>query len=112
MALPIEKIAHASVVMENGWIIMGKSHSDCFDRGRSIGTKPQKRADAQGFVTNLGRVVTRPEAYKIALASGQLNGNENRSGILISEMLWCDRDGGSLAYDYVNGYHKDIIECI
>lgn len=97
-----EKIKHAAVMSDQGWIFLGKCHADCFYQMRNIGIHPPQGSFNQGFVTNLGRFVPRDRALDIAVKAGQCEkGSADR---LISEMLWHTADNGKYDYDSVVGY--------
>lgn len=102
-----EQIRHASVRAKNGMLLLGKSHAECFRQGAKIGLKMSSRACDQGFVTNKGRFVERPEAAKIARSAAQV---PKLVKILFSENLWSKHDDGKFEYDQINGYHKTVAQ--
>ena len=98
-----EIIKHAAVRCYSGMTMLGKSHSDCIHKAAGIGIQINQKADAQGFFTNHGRFLTRPEAALVAIAANQVLPNIK---ILFSEDLWSPSSGGVFDYDYVKGYFK------
>lgn len=87
----IESIKHAVVKAENGMLLLGKCHADCFYQGKNIGLKMSSKADDQGFITSLGRYVDRREAATIAKDAGQLDPEDKQRPnvtVLISEDIW------------------------
>lgn len=94
-----ERITFAAVRREDNVIIYGRDHSEC------LGRTPCRYASKakQGFVTDRWRFVGRDEALTIALTAGQITYPSAGTG-LISEMLWCERDGGRYDYDSTEGY--------
>lgn len=99
----VERITHAAVLTESkGWPIMGKSHAECFNKGKHSGFEMSGRALDHGFITSLGRYVTRSDAYFVALAAGQIT--RKTGEILVSEMLWSDEDA-LFDYDPIKGYY-------
>jgi len=95
----IERIIFAAIKRPDNCIMYGKSHSDVINRiPRGLCSNV-----GQGFWTSNDRFVGREEAAKIAHNSGQIK--DYRAGLgLISEMLWCARDGGKYDYDSKLGY--------
>jgi hypothetical protein len=84
-----EKIKHAAVKAENGMILLGRSHADCFYQAQNIGLNISKKSKDQGFVTSKGRYVTRFVAAKIARKAKQLDPAELREVThLLSEDIW------------------------
>ncbi len=100
----MEVIKHAAFKAENGMIIIGKSHAECFLIAKNIGLEMSKNPLDQGFFTSKGRYVTRSDAAFVAIEAGQV-----RSGIeiLFSEDLWSPQYEGQFKYDYVKGYFCD-----
>ena len=96
-----ELILHAAVLTEDGYPIMGKHHADCFHKGFAIGKAMAKGGDSQGFITNKGKYVTRSEAAKIAIASGQI---DQDTELLFSENMWSDMYKAKNNYDNIKGY--------
>lgn len=97
----IELIKHAAVKSVDGQIFMAKQHADCFGKAHYIKVKLSSKAEDQGFVTNKGRYLTRGEAAKLALESGQI---DKVTPILFSEDLWCPTYEGKYDYDHIKGY--------
>lgn len=64
-------------------IEIGRRHNDILTR-----FKGELDEDQQGFYTSYGRFVTREEAVKIALKSGQLPKHQSDTIWLFSEDLW------------------------
>ncbi len=65
-----EIVICAAVIEEDGTIIRGHRHSDCF---RTIWERKKKHRpnhDAQGFITSKNRYVNRKEGYEIQKAAG------------------------------------------
>lgn len=98
----IERILHAAVKAENGMILLGKCHADCFHQGYNLGLNMSKDPDDQGFMTNTGKYVNRIQAATIAVNACQVS---HGIATLFSEFLWCERDGGSYHYDSIKGYY-------
>lgn len=85
----MEQVKHAAVKAENGMILLGKCHADCFYQGTNIGLKMSSKADDQGFVTSKGRYVKRDQAARIAKKAGQLKKDDKRKvRHLLSEDIW------------------------
>ena len=97
-----EVIKHAAVRSKDGMIFLGKCHADCFHQGHACGVKMSQDPLDQGFFTNLGRYVTRTEAAQIAIAAKQVS--EKKTGVLFSEELWSEREGGQFSYSTTEGY--------
>lgn len=97
-----ERITHAAVKAENGMILLGKSHADCFHQAKNTGIEMSQKALDQGFMTSKGRYVTRRDAAFVAIEAGQV-----RHGIeiLFSEDLWSPQADGQFEYDYIKGYY-------
>lgn len=68
-----ERILHAAVKTVTGYVVVGKSHADCFWSGKNMGLEMSSRSHHQGFVTNKGRYVNRKIAAQIAKRCGQIN---------------------------------------
>lgn len=125
----MERILHAAVWSEAQIVLpisddmgraslmlfMGKCHADCFHKASHLKIKMSQKAEHQGFVTSLGVYVGRHEAYKIALAAGQIEPSAPldpeiyetttpRIQFLFSEDLWSPKDGGKYDYDEIKGY--------
>ncbi|WP_374029802.1 hypothetical protein [Bdellovibrio bacteriovorus] len=100
-----EVIKHAAVMSNQGWIFLGKCHADCFMQMRNVGVKVPNGSMHQGFVTNLGRYVTRDRALDIAVNAGQIQ-KQGQGKVLISEMLWNASDCGKFKYDSIRGYYE------
>jgi len=96
-----ERILHAAIKSESGWIIFGKSHTDCFYKAYWLNIKTSIKGEDRGFLTNRGRFVGRKEAAKIALAASQI---KNPTDILFSEELWSIEYGGMQSYCEIAGY--------
>ena len=96
-----EVIKHAAVMSDQGWIFLGMSHAQCFNQMRNVGVQLPQGSMNQGFVTNLGRYVSRQRAWDITVEAGQVTGI---SDYLISEMLWNKQDGGKYNYSSIQGY--------
>lgn len=96
-----ERILHAAVKSENGMVILGKSHAECFQIGANVGLVMSKKALDQGFFTNKGRYVTRSDAAFVAVEAGQVRAGVE---ILFSEDLWGSMADGQFQYDHVKGY--------
>ena len=91
-----EKILHAAVLTVTGYVVIGKSHGDCFWAGENMGLQMSSKSLHQGFVTNKGRYVNREIAAKIARKAGQIDmKDKNRPAkkvrVLISEDIWYQR---------------------
>ena len=97
-----EKIVHAAVMSETGWIFIGKCHADCFHKMESIGIEPYHGAQGQGFVTSKGRFVFRNKAATIAFKANQI---DKDTELLYSEDLW-DKEKYSAKHIYceIKGY--------
>lgn len=102
-----EKIKHAAIKTENGMIILGKCHADCFWTAKNIGLKLSKKSEDQGFFTSKGRYVNRKLAATIARRAKQLDKNDKRKvTYLLSEDIWYQRE----KYEYNNcrGYYEVV----
>lgn len=98
----LETIKHAAIITENDLIIIGKSHSDCFNKAIKNNLKIKKDAKAQGFFTSKGRYVSRHKAAVIAFIAKQINLSTD---ILFSEDLWCEMYDGKHNYNDEDGYY-------
>ncbi len=93
---PKETITAAVLVYE-GEEYDGNSHTIILmDLIRKFGpiTPGQIETMETGFRTSTGRFVSRDEAYRIAAASGQLEGGVSDNGVLQSEMVNFDQEEG------------------
>ena len=94
-----ERITFAAIMRPDNCIMYGKSHSDVINRiPRGLCSSA-----GQGFWTSNNRFVGRSEAYSIAWKAKQIVAI-NKTGSLVSEMLWCETDGGKYDYDSKLGY--------
>lgn len=102
----METIKHAAVKAKDGTVFTGKCHADCFHAGDSGGHKMSSKPDDQGFVTNLGKFVSREEAFQIAKTAKQIVDPREHS-YLFSEDLWSKEERND-PYNYSPelGYHK------
>jgi hypothetical protein len=98
----LELVKHAAVKAENGMILFGKCHADCFFQGRNTGIVMSSKSSDQGFITSYGRYVSREEAAKIAVNAKQVR---PIIAVLMSEDLWFAELGGQFDYDYIQGYY-------
>lgn len=97
-----ERILHAAVLSEGGALtFFGKCHADCFYKGQAMGIKMSGKSAHQGFLTNKGNYLSREDAAKLAFSQGQIT--KPRS-YLLSEDLWCEKDGGLYDHDEIKGY--------
>lgn len=91
-----EKILHAAVKTLRGYVVIGKSHADCFWAGKNMGLEMSPISADQGFVTNKGRYVDRATAAKIAKRAGQLVNTKDvkikNITHLCSEDIWYQRE--------------------
>lgn len=93
-----EKILHAAVKTTTGYVVIGKSHADCFYAGKSMGLEMSSKSEDQGFTTNKGRYVNRKMAANIAKKAKQVhkggNVGEGKRKIshLLSEDIWYQRE--------------------
>ena len=60
----------AAVLSEDGQIIRGHRHGDCFHTIIRMGLKVDKKMEAQGFITSKNRFVSREEGRKLQDAAG------------------------------------------
>lgn len=102
MSKTMEKIMHAAVMADSGWIFIGKNHADCFHKMCNISLKPYHKSEGQGFVTNFGRFVFRTKAANIAFKAKQI---DKETELLFSEDLWSDEYQAKHFYDEVKGYY-------
>lgn len=101
-----EMILHSAVKSDCGTIIMrGKSHADCFIKGKINNIKMSKRAIDQGFSTNKREFIDREIAANVARRAGQVDKNIK---ILFSEDLWSKQSGGKYEYAEEIGYFVRI----
>lgn len=104
-----ETIKHAVVKAENGMMLLGKCHADCFYQGQNIGLKLSKKADDQGFITSTGRYVNRKEAAIIARDAGQLDPEDKQRPnvvALLSEDIWYQK---RFIYTQMLGYVEVVL---
>lgn len=89
-----EIVICAAVIEEDGTIIRGHRHSDCFAAIQNRGKKAIKRDDGltqQGFITSKNRFVDRKEALRLQVEAGILSVNPRGAYIgneLYSEDLY------------------------
>lgn len=100
----IEIIKHAAVMADNGWIFIGQNHADCFNKLLNIGLQPYHSANGQGFVTSIGRFVSRDKAGVIAFKAKQI---DKETDFLCSEDLWCPTYKAKHVYNEIEGYVKN-----
>ena len=85
---------HQPKNITSGIVIAGRRHHNCITTlSALVGDEYDKKLagrDAQGFITNTDRFVTRKEAYIIAEKAEQLlhNMHDKTNPILISEDVW------------------------
>lgn len=96
-----EKIMHAAVMSDTGWIFIGKHHADCIHKMTNMGLNPYHDSRGQGFVTSRGRFVFRSRAAKIAIEAEQV---DKVTELLFSEDMWSDEYRAKHYYDEVKGY--------
>lgn len=103
----METIKYAAVIAENGLILFGKSHSDCFEKAHTLNIEMSSQAKHQGFLTSNGLFVDRYKAAEIAFDSGQI---DHKINLLFSEDLWSFK--GKFDYLENEGYIKryDLIK--
>ena len=99
----MEVIKHAAVKAVAGFIVLGKSHAECFNKAYDHGVKMSSKSKDQGFYTSKDRYVDRHTGADIAVKAGQVPDN---IFILFSEDLWSPKDGGRFKYDSIEGYHE------
>lgn len=80
----------AAVMDEEGNVIRGHRHGDCFTAIHQRGRKPMKAPNAQGFVTSRGRFVTREEGRVLQEVAGIPSADPDgyRGDTLYSEDLY------------------------
>lgn len=121
----METIKHAAVRNKSetrsqmDFVMIGKCHPDCIQKGAEVGIKMSSLDEDQGFITSKGRFVRRGEAFQIALAAGQIDPPKNveidpllfdvgtitpKAHRLFSEDLWSPEHGGKYSYDEIKGY--------
>lgn len=83
-----EIVICAAVKAQNGKVIRGHRHSDCIQAIYARHLRPME--DAQGFITSLGRFVTRTEGRKLQDAAGikSVDPEGYRGNTLFSEDLY------------------------
>lgn len=97
-------ITYAAYIRNDGVTTKGKSHADII-KICPYGTC--KTGSISGFIDSNGKFVDRFEAYKIALAVGQLQPEkmEPKNRIyLLSEDIWSNVSNGDYDYDEEQGY--------
>jgi len=60
----------AAVKATNGTVVRGHRHGDCIKTIVSMGLKPSRSANSQGFVTSKNRYVNRAQGRKLQDAAG------------------------------------------
>lgn len=96
-----KKHVHQCKNIESGFVVAGRRHHNCITTisilmGEGNYDKKLLARDAQGFITNTDKYVTRKEAYIIAVAAGQIEKRkvdklgQETSEILISEDLYSE----------------------
>lgn len=81
----------AAVLAEDGDIIRGHRHHDCFQAIESRHKKIMLKAEAQGFITSTGRYVDRKEGARLMREAGiksRAGFAFNEDDILVSEDLY------------------------
>ena len=68
--VPPETVICSAVLTTGGEVVIGKRHCDCFREIAESGKCRMKSPDGQGFVTSLGRYVTRRGGREIQDAAG------------------------------------------
>ena len=69
---------HQPKNVDNGYVIAGHRHHNCFATRKNLTDKMLEGADhVQGFLTNTNRFVDRKEAMLIAKQSGQVPTNQS-----------------------------------
>jgi len=80
-------------VMYKGTIVSGRRHHNCYTILRELGHDEEPIREDQGFLTSLGRHVSREEGFLIAKKNNQIfhkmYDNDN-TGSLTSEDLYYD----------------------
>lgn len=85
-----QRVVCAAIQNDAGYIVCGPRHYDHIMREQIInGLQDFSARNEQGFVDQFGKFLTREEAYKVAVAAGQIvrrcGGDE---GTLYSENLY------------------------
>lgn len=80
----------AAVITEDGEIIRGHRHRDCFHTIARKGKKVCKEFKAQGFITSENRYVDREEGFKLHQEAGLISKNPEgyTPGLLFTEDLY------------------------
>jgi hypothetical protein len=80
----------AAVLTEDGIVVKGHRHCDCFMVMEHMGKKPKYDIDYQGFITSKGRYVNREEGRKLQDKAGILSVDREgyRGDTLYSEDLY------------------------
>jgi hypothetical protein len=80
---------HQPKNVENGFVICGRRHHNCFmTRKILVGEHAEHVDNIQGFVTSKDRFLNRKEAYALAIENGQLKEETSEVKALVSEDLW------------------------
>lgn len=102
-----ERIVHAAVKTVNGYVVIGRSHADCFYSGKNMGLEMSSKSKDQGFVSNKGRYVGRKVAAMIARRAKQLDPKSKRKvSYLLSEDIWYQRE--RFEYSQTRGYFEVV----
>jgi len=99
--MTLEYITHAAVKDKEGTIYLGARHADCIRQITDQDKLFCQKADSQGFLTSHNRFVKRQEAATIACKAKQLS---RIVGLLFSEDMLSEQDGGLHYYDPAVGY--------
>lgn len=75
-----KEYSHQPKNVEMGLVIMGMGHHNAITISNLIWGNPKPIPKIYGFMTNTNTFVMREEAYKIAVASGQLKAGEGHMG--------------------------------
>lgn len=89
-AIEPERIVAAAIKLNNGALLSGIAHYDCYSDlvdYANCEDPVEKFQPVDGFLTSSGRFVTRENAWKMAVRSGQLGGKPFVTGKLDSEHL-------------------------
>jgi hypothetical protein len=95
-ATGFEVCVAAAIRLQNGRIVQGRRHHDCFNealreyplvRGYPLG-RIIASGDDQGFITSTGRYVTRKEGLELQLAAGVPSARGFYQNELYSEDLY------------------------
>ena len=80
----------AAVITEDGIIIRGQRHRDCFHTIHRKGKKISKDFKAQGFITSKNRYVNREEGFVLQINAGMKSANPEgyTPGLLFTEDLY------------------------